>query len=247
MKGVFKFILVEFKLFFRSFIPVFFAFMFPSMMLLMFGGIYGNKPSPLFNGHGTIDVSVPAYTVIVITVIGIMNLPLTISEYRERKILKRLMATPVNSFAILISQLMVNFIVTVIGMALLIIVGKAFYNLRFPGEIPSIIAAFVLSTLSMFSIGFLIASISRDAKVTGAVANLIYFPMLFLSGATTPVEIMPESLMKIVRCIPAYYAVHLQKGIWLGGRLSEYMQDIIILVSILTVCTLISVIIFRWE
>ena len=75
----------EFKLFFRNFINVFFLLLFPTMMILMFGGIYGNKPQDIYNGFGMVDVSVPAYAGMIISVTGLMNLPLTLCEYREKK------------------------------------------------------------------------------------------------------------------------------------------------------------------
>ena len=101
----------------------------------MFGGIYGNEPVEFFGGHGTIDVTVPSYFCMIIAVTGLMSLPLTVAQYRERKILKRFMATPINPSGILISQVIVNFIMTVLGMVVLIVVGKIVFDLHFLGGI----------------------------------------------------------------------------------------------------------------
>lgn len=59
----------------RNFAPVFFALAFPVLMLCMFGGIYGNEPSEQFDGRGTVDMSVPAYLVLVVAVTGLMSFP----------------------------------------------------------------------------------------------------------------------------------------------------------------------------
>ena len=60
MKGSIQLIITEFKLFFRNYVNLFFTIVFPGLMLVLFGEIYGNAPSKLFNGYGTIDISTPA-------------------------------------------------------------------------------------------------------------------------------------------------------------------------------------------
>ncbi|HEX7432821.1 MAG TPA: hypothetical protein VF326_04140, partial [Anaerolineaceae bacterium] len=61
----------------RDFISAFFVLAFPLMMLIMFGAMYGNDPSPLFNGKGTMDVTVPGYIVsLVIGTTGFLSLPI---------------------------------------------------------------------------------------------------------------------------------------------------------------------------
>jgi ABC-2 type transport system permease protein len=238
---------IEFKLFLRNFFSVFFAFAFPVGMLLLFGGIYGNEPVEFFGGHGTIDVTVPSYFCMIIAVTGLMSLPLTVAQYRERKILKRFMATPINPSGILISQVIVNFIITVLGMVVLIVVGKIVFDLHFLGRVLPTIFSFLLITLSMFSLGLLIAGVSPNGKTANAISYLIYFPMLFLSGATMPIEIMPKSIANIAKVLPLTHGVELLKGIWLGGKLSDYLLEIIVLLCIFAVCTTIAVKSFKWE
>ncbi|RDE35058.1 ABC transporter permease [Parageobacillus thermoglucosidasius] len=247
MKMLYNITYIEFKLFLRTFVNVFFSLVFPSMLLLIFGGIYGNEPSDMFQGHGTVDVSVPAYIAMIIAVTGIMSLPLSVSGYRERKILKRLKATPINPFYILLSQILVNFIMTVLGMVILFLVGKIVFELDFMGEFFDMLVAFILSTLSIFSIGFAIASFSPNMKFATVIANIVYFPMLFLTGATVPLEIMPKLMVNISKAIPLTYAVELLKGVWLGKDLSEFSKEILVLCGILAVCTTISVKKFKWE
>lgn len=247
MKGFIELTKVEFRLLLRNIPAVFFALIFPSLMLVLFGGIFGNKPDLHLGGHGSVDLGVPAYTGMVIAVAGIMSLPLAIASYREKKILKRFMATPVSAENVLISQVVVNFLMTVIGMLILVVVGKAFFNLHFLGKLLPISIAFVLSTLSIFSIGLLIASLSPNASAATAIAYLIYFPSLFLTGATTPMEIMPKVMVKISKVIPLTYAVDLLKGVWLGGSLLHYKLDIVVLAAVLLVSAGISAFAFRWE
>lgn len=247
MRALWELTRIEFKLLTRYFVVVFFALVFPAMLLLIFGGIYGNEPSYLFNGYGTVDISVPSYMAMVIAVTGIMTLPINITTYRERKILKRFMATPIRAGHILISQVVVNILMTVLGVLILVLVGKLVFNLQIIGSLPAIILVFALSLTSVFSLGFIIASVCSTSRTATAVANLIYFPMIFLTGATIPIELMPAYMVKISKFLPASYVVSLQKGIWLGGSLADYKGDIFILLFLLCAGIVISVFTFKWE
>lgn len=237
----------ELRLFFRNFINVFFLLLFPTMMLLLFGGIYGNKPQEIYGGFGMVDVSVPAYAGMIISVTGLMNLPLTLCEYREKKILKRFKVTPISPGKVIISQLGINLVMTSLGMLFLLVVAKIVYGLKVPGNLFAIIGVFILSMLSVFSIGFLIAAVAPNMKAASAIANLVYFPMLFLTGATVPLEIMPDTMRIIARFLPVTHVVKAMQGVWLGYGISTYYSSLIILFIVAIVCYLIVLKIFRWE
>lgn len=81
----------EFILFLRDFFGVFFALAFPVLMLLIFGGIYGNEPVYPGAATGIMDASVPAYSVMVMGVTGLMSFPLTLAGYKEKKSISGLM------------------------------------------------------------------------------------------------------------------------------------------------------------
>src|SRR5512136_2231618 len=101
MKSLLKMTWVEAKLFLREPIGAFFTLAFPLMMLFLFGSMYGNKPVPEFGGRGTIDISVPAYTAMIIATTGLMGLTITMAAYRENGVLRRLRTTPVSPLVIL--------------------------------------------------------------------------------------------------------------------------------------------------
>lgn len=84
MRGLYKLTWVEFKLFLREPTAAFFTLAFPLMMLFLFGSIYGNKPSSFFGGYGAVDVSVPAYTAMIIDSSGLLSLGIAIAQSRSR-------------------------------------------------------------------------------------------------------------------------------------------------------------------
>lgn len=247
MRSQLQWIIIEFKCFFRNFISVFFTLIFPPLFLILFGEIYGNDPTPLFDGVGTVDASVPAYICMVVCVTGIMSLPLSLTSYREKKILKRFKATPTTPMQIIVAQIMVNLLMTVIGAILLVLIAKWRYDISFYGDILQVGIAFLLSVSCIFSIGFVIASVINNSKAATALANVIYFPMLFLSGATIPIETMPDSIKDISKFIPLSHAVEVMKATWNGKSLLDYSTEVIVLSVISVVCIIISVVFFRWD
>jgi ABC-2 type transport system permease protein len=247
MKSLMKMTWMEAKLFLREPMGAFFTLIFPLMMLFLFGSIYGNEPSAYFNGYGTIDISVPAYTAMIIATTSLMGLVITITTYREKGVLRRLRTTPISPLVILSAQVIVLFIMTLAGMFLLIVAGKLVYHIRFEGNILSVFAGFVLCCLSFFAIGFILASLLSTGRTAQVVGLVILYPMLFLSGAGFPRELLPETIKKVSTFLPLTYVVNLLRGLWVGETWSQHSTDVIVLLVILVLGVLISAKTFRWE
>jgi ABC-2 type transport system permease protein len=247
MRGFWKLTLMETKLFLREPMAAFFTLAFPLMMLFLFGSIYGNKPTPFFGGYGSVDVSVPAYTAVIIATSGLLFLTIAMASYREHGILRRLKATPLRPQAILGAQVIVIFLMTTMGMALLVIAAKIVYGLRFAGDPLSVLAAFVLSCLSFFALGFVLAGLLPTARTAQIVAMVLFYPMIFLSGATLPREILPESIQKFAQVLPLTHVVTLLRGLWMGEPWGDHLGEVGILSALLIIGILISARTFRWE
>lgn len=247
MKSLLKMTWMEVKLFLREPVGAFFTLAFPLMMLFLFGSIYGNEPTPMFGGYGTIDISVPAYTAMIIATSGLMSITITMAAYRENGVLRRLRTTPVSPLVVLAAQVIVVFTMTSLGMVLLIVAGKLVYHIRFDGNAWSVLGGFVLSSLSFFGLGFILASVLRTARTAQIVGMVLLYPMLFLSGAGFPRELLPETIKKVSTFLPLTYVVNLLRGLWIGEAWSQHITEVIVLVVMLVVGVLISAKMFRWE
>ena len=193
------------------------------------------------------DVSVPAYTSMIISTAGIMSLTITMSAYREKGILRRLRATPLRPQAILAAQVLVIFLMTVLGMILLILAGKLVYGLRFDGNPFSVAGAFVLGSLSFFALGFVLAGVMPTARTAQVVGMVIFYPMLFLSGAGLPLEMLPDGVRKFSNFLPLTHVVTLLRGLWIGDAWNQHTTEVIVLISLLVIGVLISTKTFKWE
>ncbi len=247
MKSFLKMTWIESKLFLREPVNAFFTLIFPLVMLFIFGSIYGNEPSGATNGIGAIDLLIPSLTAMIIGMVGLMAVTITMATYRENGILRRLSATPVKALVVMTAQVIVVFAMTASGMVLLVITGKLLYNVQFSGSIINLLGGFILSSLSTFGIGFILAGSMPTARTAQTVAMLLLYPMLILSGAAWPREMMPTSVQKISSFIPLSYTVNLLKGLWIGESWGAHIVDTGILMGMLLVGVFVSMKTFRWE
>jgi ABC-2 type transport system permease protein len=247
MRGFLKLTVVEVKLFLREPMAAFFTLAFPLMMLFIFGSIYGNEPTPYFGGLGSVDISVPAYTALIIATTGLISLSISMAAYREQGILRRFQATPIRPHVILLAQVVVMFAMTVGGMALLILAGKIVFGLRFPGTVLDVALAFILSSFSFFSLGFVLASLMPTTRTAQVVAMVLFYPMIFLSGATLPREILPETIQHYSQVLPLTHVVSLLRSAWSGNGFTGQMGHVLVLASIMIVGVVVSAKTFRWE
>ena len=80
-----------------------------------------------------------------------------------------------------------------------------------------------------------------------ALGQAIFFPMMFLSGAAIPVQVMPHGMRSISEFMPLTHVIRLLQGLWFGEPWSAYWIQIAVLVGMLVVGLAISARTFRWE
>ena len=247
MRGLLKLTWVEFKLFLREPTAAFFTLVFPLMMLFLFGSIYGNQPSSFFGGYGSVDVSVPAYTAMIIASSGLLSLNIAVASQREMGILRRLRATPLRPQTILTAQVAVILLMTLVGMLLLVVAGKSVYGLRFAGNLLSVFAAFLLSSLSFFAVGFVVAGFAPSTRTALIIGMVIFYPMIFLSGATIPRETFPETMRQYSKALPLTHVVTLLRGLWMGEPWTDHLTEVAVLAALFVIGVTVSARTFRWE
>jgi ABC-2 type transport system permease protein len=247
MKSLLKMTWMEAKLFLREPAAAFFTLVFPLMMLVLFGVIYGSQPPPGSSVQDAIQALIPAFAAMTIGIAGLMSTTVTMATYREHGILRRLRTTPVNPLAVMTAQVLVVFSMTSLGVLLLILAGRLIFQVSSPGNIFSITGGFILSSLSFFGIGFILAGTMPTARTAQIAAMVLMYPMLILSGAAWPRELMPAAVQKVAAFFPLTYVVNLLRGTWAGEGWGEHLLDVGVLVGMLLLGIIISVKTFRWE
>jgi ABC-2 type transport system permease protein len=247
MKGLLKTTWMEAKLFLREPMSAFFTLIFPLMYLFLFGAISGNEPTPQYGGQRMIDTAIPSLTAVIIGITGLMSTTMTMATYRESGVLRRLRTTPVSPLVVLAAQVIVVFAMTCLGMLLLIAAGMLVYHVRFEGNAFSVLAGFVLSSLSFFGIGFMLAGTMPTVRTAWVAGMVLLYPMMFLSGAFFTVDLLPAAVQKVSAFMPLTYVVNLLRGLWTGQPWGDHLLDVGVLAGMLVLGIIVSVRTFRWE
>lgn len=237
----------EMKLSLRDMNMVIFAICIPLVVLIILGVIYGNKPA--FDGaaYTFLEQSFGALATIAICAGGVMGLPLVVSDYRSRKILKRFKVTPVSPAMILAVQVAIYTIYSVASLILLYIVSAFFFGFHMGGSMIAFLGGYLLVMLLIFSIGMMVGGISPNSQTASVIASLLYFPMLIFSGATLPYEVMPSALQKVADILPLTQGIKLLKAASLGLPIENVFVPIIVMVVLAALCIGVSLRFFKWE
>ncbi len=247
MRSLRKLVTLELKFFYRDPTALFFTLGFPLMLLLLFGGMDGNAARERFGGLGGVDIRVPAYIGWILATTGLLSLTSALAMNRENGILRLLGATPLRPPVLLAAYVLAQFIVTTVGVVLLMASAKTAFGLRFLGNPLNLAVAYVLSAFSFYTVSFVLASVLPTAQATQRVAMMLFFPMIFLTGAAIPIEALPPTIQQYAVVLPITHVVSLLRGVWAGQGLGAHATELAILVGILIVGVLITTRKFRWE
>ena len=237
----------EMKLSLRDMNMVIFAICIPLVVLIILGVIYGNKPASPGAEYTFLEQSFGALTTIAICAGGVMGLPLVVSDYRSRKILKRFKVTPVSPAMILAVQVVIYTIYSVASLILLYIVSALFFGFHMGGSMIAFLGGYLLVMLSIFSIGVMVGGISPNSQTASVIASLLYFPMLIFSGATLPYEVMPSALQKVADILPLTQGIKLLKAASLGLPIENVFVSITVMSVLAVICIGVSLRFFKWE
>lgn len=247
MKAFRTMLKTELKLSLRGMDMFIFAICLPVVMVILLGIIYGSKPAYEGAEYTFLEQSFGAISTIAICAGGVMGLPLLISDYRHKKILKRFKVTPASPILILAVHLVIYAIYSIVSLILVYIVAKLFFHCNLNGSILSFLGSYLLVMISMFSIGIMVGGVAPDMKMASIIASILYFPMLIFSGATLPYEIMPEALRKFSNILPLTQGIKLLKATSLSLPIASVWFPIMLMSLLAVICISISIKFFKWE
>jgi ABC-2 type transport system permease protein len=237
----------ELKLSFRGMDMLIFAIIMPIIVLVVLGIIYGDKPAFEGASYTFLEQSFGALTSIAICAGGVMGLPLVVSDYRSKQILKRFKVTPVKPTVLLLVQVTIYGLYALVSLVLLFFIAILFFEFKLQGSILQFILGWLLVMASMFSIGMMVGGIAKNSKIAGIIASVLYFPMLIFSGATLPYEVMPTAMQRIVDILPLTQGIKILKSATLGLTVDHIMFSVIIMAVIAVACSFIAIKFFKWK
>lgn len=248
LRGLWKLTWVEIKIFLREPLGAFGTIGIPVLVFIVLGRLASRRLAPsTLAASSFIRVGLPVFASVLISIAAVLSLVTIISIYREGGILKRLRATPLRPQTILTAHVIVKLLLTAATLALLVLAGKRYYPVGLHVPFLGFTIALLISTWSILSVGFLIASLVPTARFAQPIGAAILYPMIAISGLFVPIQSFPPGLRAVARMIPLTYAVSLLQGIWKGDTWSAHMGDVAALVAVFIVFTALSAKVFRWE
>jgi ABC-2 type transport system permease protein len=248
LRGLWKLTWIEIKIFLREPLGAIGTIGVPVLLFVVLGRVTNHKLGPSsFPSSGLSGGGLPVLVSLLIAVSAVLSLVTIISIYRETGILKRLRATPLRPYTILTAHVIVKLMLTAATLTLMLMAGRHYFPPGAHVRWFSFTIALMISTWSILSVGFLIASIVPTARFAQPIGAVILYPMIAVSGLFVPVEAFPPALHVVALALPLTYAVNLLKGIWNGDGWITHMGDVSAMTVLFLFFTVLSAKVFRWE
>jgi ABC-2 type transport system permease protein len=241
MRSYLELIKIDLKLALRLRTVIFFNYLFPLIFFFTFGTV--------FHAGQSIDAITQVITMsLALGVLGsgLFGAGIRSLQEREMNILRRYKVTPITPGPLLVASMITGWIVFMPYIVLMLALAHYYYHMPWPSHMFDLLAFISIGLIAFRAIGLVIASVANTMQEGTILVQLLYFPMLFLSGATFPAENFPPSLQIISKFIPATYYVEGIKDIIKNNKGLNWGY-----VGALLLTTLVGFIVgmklFRWE
>ena len=245
MKRFFSMYRVEQRIFFRTPDVILFCLAMPLVVFIVIAMITGEK-SAADSGLTYLQSSYAALSTVGVCCCAFMSIPITIVELRAQGILRRMYCSPCSPARLLACDILCSGVIAAVSTLILSVAAVLFFGYRMAGSALVFIALWLLTMVSMFSIGLMVASLCRTTKSMNVATSLLYFPMLLFSGATIPAEVFPAGLRAVSGWLPLGVGIRLLKSAS-AGCYDHMGVPVAVLTAIAVVCGAIAVRTFRWE
>jgi ABC-2 type transport system permease protein len=195
-----------------------------------------------------IDFLVPGIIAMAIMQLGVFSIVFVMVQYRSKGIMKRLLVTPMKPIEFITGQVVTRMLVSVLQVIVILTMAVLIFRINIIGNYLAIIFLVFLGGLLFISMGFTMSTIAKTEESAAPVANIIIFPMLFLSGVFFPFEAMPQWLQNIAYYFPLRFLAHAMRAVMTeGASLWAIRTDIYWLIIWSAVMIILAVSFFRFS
>jgi ABC-2 type transport system permease protein len=199
-------------------------------------------------GSRYIDFLLPGLLGMNIMGSSIWSLAFGVVEARRKKLLKRLIATPMPRHEYLLSFLLSRLTMLVVEVSTLLGFGILVFGVPMRGSLVSFTALCVVGSLSFSSLGLLIASRVRTIEGVSGLTNSIMMPMWIVSGVFFSAQRFPDLIQPVIRALPLTAMIDALRGNMLqGAGLAQLWPQMAVLGAWLIVCFTLALKLFRWK
>jgi ABC-2 type transport system permease protein len=206
----------EFRLLAREWAAMVFAFVFPPLLMLILGGVFGSEPSPEYGGVTPAEYYVADYLAVPLGALALIGLPVMLASYRERGVLHRFSAFGVPTWQVVAAQATVTAALVLLGAVAVLAVAGPTYGVPAVQDGAAVLAGLAVGMPAMIVLGAVLGLIAPTARAAQALGLLAFFPMWLLGAGGPPRPVMPEVMGRIADVLPLGRVAASIREPWLG-------------------------------
>lgn len=179
---------------------------------------------------------------------SLFGIALPLVQQREIGLLRRLRVTPVIAASVVIAHGITAVITGLLSLIVLMLLARAIFGMQMAGSWPTLIAVYLCGAIALVPMGLLVGSVARDIRTAPAIANLLFFPLMFLSGSAIPFAMLPDGVKQFARLLPTTYLNEAYAGVIVRGEALWSMGgSLAVLIAIGAIGIVLTSMLFRWE
>jgi ABC-type transport system involved in cytochrome c biogenesis permease component len=176
------------------------------------------------------------------------GLSATLVLFREQGILRRFHVAPVTASDLLASSIVANYVLTIPTIVVELFLARFVFHLPNLGNLVTLFLLMSVGIVSFGALGLVVASVTNTMQETQVLNNLLWLPLIFLSGATIPLAYLPRAVQRVGLFLPATYLVNgVQQSIVNSATPWSRYVEILSLALWACLTFFLSAQLFRWE
>jgi imidazolonepropionase-like amidohydrolase/ABC-type multidrug transport system permease subunit len=222
---------------------LFFSYLFPLLFFFIFAQAF----------HGAESPAAMTQVISMVLIIGVLGngffgAGMRAVQDRETNVLRRFKVAPISAAPIIVASLVSGLVSFFPSVFLFFLFAATIYHMPVPHNLVSIIIFVCFGVIAFRSMGMIIAAVVNSAQEAGILVQILYLPMLFLSGATFPITMMPPWIQSIAQFLPATYLYQGIQSMMIGGQnLAANLISLVALIITFAVALIVGTKLFRWE
>lgn len=232
---------IRMRLAMRTRVFMFFSLIMPLAFLFLYAGIFAKSE------RHAVAYMLPA--VLALTVMGsFWGMSMQLVSFREQGILRRFRLAPVGAGPMLASGILSNYLLTIPTIFIQLFIARSMFNVENFGNVFGVILLVSLGAMTFAAMGLIVASVTNSMQETQVVCNVVWFVLLFLTGATVPLPTLPLFVQRLALFLPSTYLITgLQQLLLNNAAVWQIGGEWLALSGCLLVSFFVSVQTFRWE
>ena len=183
-----------------------------------------------------------------VMVYSVIGLGSSMALYRQQKILKRILATPLNVRTFFAAQIIAYLLLAVVQSLIILATGVLIFGGHVYGNILWILVLVVGANIVFLNLGFIVGGVANSVRAVDGLANAITMPMMFLSGTFFPTDSLPDLLEKVVAYLPLSPLLDAMRGVALDARpFWDFPGELAILGGWIVVTSVVAIRVFKFS